>query len=253
MKTSSENTIYTIGHSTRTIEEFLEMLKSFEIKTLVDIRKMPGSRKYPQFNQDALKQSLEQNGVEYIYETDLGGRRKVKPDSKNTSWNNLSFRGYADYMETDQFKNAVIELEKIAIKSPTVYMCSEAVWWRCHRSMVSDYLKAKGWNVLHIMAVGKAQEHKYTAPANVENGEVNYEPQNQLTINIMATKFKVGDKVSWNSEAGKVSGTIIKVHLSDFDYKGYTHHASKDDPQYEIKSSKTEHIAAHKGTALTKE
>ncbi len=176
MNASSENIIYTIGHSTRIIEEFLEMLQSFEIKTLVDIRKMPGSRKYPQFNQDAIKQSLEGIGIEYIYETDLGGGRKANPDSKNTTWNNLSFRGYADYMETEQFKNAAAELKKIAIRNPTVYMCSEAVWWRCHRSMVSDYLMAKGWKVLHIMAIGKAQEHKYTAPAKLKMAKLIMKP-----------------------------------------------------------------------------
>ena len=174
MDSVKATTIYTIGHSTHPIEEFLEMLRSFKIKNLVDVRKMPGSRKFPQYDQDNLKKSLEDVGITYIYETDLGGRRKVHKDSKNTSWRNTSFQAYADYMETDEFKNAVVELENIAVEAPTVYMCSEAVWWRCHRSMISDYLKVRNWNVQHIMGIGKSQEHPYTSPARIVNGEVVY-------------------------------------------------------------------------------
>lgn len=166
--------IFTIGHSTRTIEEFLDLLFSFDIKILADIRRLPGSRKYPQFDQDALKKSLEENGIEYVYIEDLGGRRKVSPDSKNTAWRNKSFQGYADYMETESFENGVKELEKLALEKNTAMMCSEAVWWRCHRSMVSDYLKAKGWEVLHIMAIGKATEHPYTSPARILGDKVFY-------------------------------------------------------------------------------
>ena len=171
-------TIYTIGHSTRTIEEFLEMLNSFNVKVLADIRRLPGSRKHPQFDQDALKKSLEEKGIEYIYIEDLGGRRKVSPDSKNTTWLNKSFQGYADYMETESFENGAAELAKLALERPTAMMCSEAVWWRCHRSMVSDYFKAKGWEVLHMMALGKATEHPYTAPARVLGDKVLYSAEN---------------------------------------------------------------------------
>ncbi|WP_312820244.1 DUF488 domain-containing protein [Kaistella carnis] len=174
MKTIPKQTIYTIGHSTRTIEEFLELLFSFNIKILADIRRLPGSRKYPQFDQDALKKSLEENGIVYIYIEDLGGRRPAKKDSKNTTWRNKSFQGYADYMETESFANGAAELAKYALEKPTAMMCSEAVWWRCHRSMVSDYFKAKGWEVLHIMALGKVQEHPYTAPARVVGDQVFY-------------------------------------------------------------------------------
>ena len=174
MKTLENKTIYTIGHSTRTMEEFLDLLFSFDIKILADIRRLPGSRKYPQFDQDNLRKSLEENGIEYIYIEDLGGRRKVSPDSKNTTWRNKSFQGYADYMETESFENGVKELEKLALEKNTAMMCSEAVWWRCHRSMVSDYLKAKGWEVLHIMALGKATEHPYTAPARIIGNQVFY-------------------------------------------------------------------------------
>lgn len=170
--------IFTIGHSTRTIEEFLELLVYFDIKILADIRRFPGSRKYPQFDQDALKKSLEENGIEYVYIEDLGGRRKVSPDSKNTAWRNKSFQGYADYMETECFENGIKVLEKLALEKNTAMMCSEAVWWRCHRSMVSDYLKAKGWEVMHIMSLGKATEHPYTAPARIVGNQVFYSEEN---------------------------------------------------------------------------
>lgn len=166
--------IYTIGHSTRTLEEFLELLFSFNIKILADIRKMPGSRKFPQYDQDALAVSLKENGIRYIYLSDLGGRRKGAAQSKNTVWRNKSFQAYADYMETAEFAEGAAELADLAHEQPTAMMCSEAVWWRCHRSMVSDYFKAKGWEVLHIMSKGKAQEHPYTSPAKVVGDQVFY-------------------------------------------------------------------------------
>ena len=178
MKKPGTHTIYTIGHSTRSFAEFLDMLQSFDIKILADIRSLPGSRKFPQFDKENLKISLEEVGTQYIHLADLGGRRKVKKDSKNSRWNNDSFRGYADYMETEEFESAILKLEHIALEQPTAYMCSEAVWWRCHRSMVSDYLKAKRWTVLHIMAIGKVQEHKYTAPARIVDDNVLYSDEN---------------------------------------------------------------------------
>jgi uncharacterized protein (DUF488 family) len=171
---SREKTIWTIGHSTRTLEEFISMLKSFNIEQVADIRSFPGSRRYPHFNKEALEVSLPDNGIHYVHLKELGGRRKAKADSVNTTWRNEAFRGYADYMETDAFKEGVKELENMALKQRTAYMCSEAVWWRCHRSMVSDYLKAHAWNVFHIMGVGKAEEHSYTAPAKIVNGELSY-------------------------------------------------------------------------------
>lgn len=174
MKATEKNILYTSGHSTRTIEEFIALLQSFKIKVLADIRRLPGSRKYPQFDQDALKQSLEENGITYIYLEELGGRRPAQKDSKNTVGRNKSFQGYADYMDTESFANGAAELAKYALQKPTAIMCSEAVWWRCHRSMVSDYFKAKGWEVRHIMALGKTTEHPYTAPAKVVGEKVFY-------------------------------------------------------------------------------
>lgn len=169
-----EKIIYTIGHSTHPFEEFLDMLQSFGIKQLFDIRRLPGSRKFPQFDKKNLEPSLKKAGIGYIHAEDLGGRRRPKKDSKNNRWNNTSFRGYADYMESAEFDSAIDRLENAASKENVAYMCSEAVWWRCHRSMVSDYLKAKGWTVMHIMADGKAKEHRYTAPAIVVGAHISY-------------------------------------------------------------------------------
>ncbi len=177
-KVLQNKTVWTIGHSTRTLEELIEMLGSFKIEMVADIRSYPGSRRYPQFNKEALEISLPENNIQYVHLKELGGRRKVNPSSKNTSWRHVAFRGYADYMETNAFKEGIKELEKIALKQRTAYMCSEAVWWRCHRSMVSDYLKVHGWKVMHIMAAGKEEEHPYTAPAKFMNGELTYQEEN---------------------------------------------------------------------------
>jgi uncharacterized protein (DUF488 family) len=167
-------TIWTIGHSTHPIEEFIEMLQSFDIKTLADIRSYPGSRRYPQYNKETLRTTLTEIGIDYIHLKELGGRRKPLPDSINNGWRLAAFRGYADYMETDSFKNGIKELENIAGKSRTAYMCSEAKWWSCHRSLVSDYLKLNGWKVMHIMGILKAEEHPYTSPAKIVAGNLLY-------------------------------------------------------------------------------
>ena len=167
--------IWTIGHSIRSLEKFMGMLNSFNIELVADIRSYPGSRKFPQFNQEALVISLPQNNIGYVHLKNLGGRRKVRAGSTNTGWRHPAFRGYADYMETDAFKEGIEKLEKIAITQRTAFMCSEAVWWRCHRSMVSDYLKVRGWKVMHIMGAANEDEHPYTAPARIVNGSLNYE------------------------------------------------------------------------------
>jgi len=174
MNIPHEHTIYTIGHSTHALEDFLAILQSFAIEMLVDIRRFPGSRRFPQFNKENLKDSLNKNSIGYVHIEELGGRRKPYKDSKNTVWRNVSFRGYADYMETEEFRRAVAALQAVAGQSRTVYMCSEALWWRCHRSMVSDYLMANGWTVFHITGLNKAEEHRYTAPANVAGNRLWY-------------------------------------------------------------------------------
>jgi uncharacterized protein (DUF488 family) len=178
MSTTAKNSIYTIGHSTRTIEEFLALMLSFGIKVLADIRRLPGSRKYPQFDQDQLKISLREKGIEYVYIEDLGGRRKLSSSAAKTAWRNKSFQAYAGYMETEAFEEGAKVLKSYAAEQPTAMMCSEAVWWRCHRSMVSDYLKAKGWEVLHIMSEGKATEHPYTSPARIIGDRIFYTEEN---------------------------------------------------------------------------
>ena len=171
---TSEKIIFTIGHSTKPFNEFIGLLNGFNIRLLADVRSFPGSRRFPQYNKESLMQTLPQSGIEYQHFPVLGGRRKAQRDSKNTVWKNEAFRGYADYMETTDFENGIFRLEKIALQKLTAYMCSEALWWRCHRSLISDYLKLKGWTVLHIMAINKAVEHPYTAAANIADGKLNY-------------------------------------------------------------------------------
>jgi uncharacterized protein (DUF488 family) len=169
-----QKTVWTIGHSTRSLEEFVSLLHINKIKTLVDIRSLPGSRKFPQFNKEELLISMPENGIQYIHLLSLGGRRKVNPHSINTAWRHPAFRGYADYMQTEEFKQGIEELEKIGSRQQTAYMCSEAVWWSCHRSLVSDFLKLRGWIVLHIMSATKVVEHPYTQPARIIDGQLNY-------------------------------------------------------------------------------
>jgi uncharacterized protein (DUF488 family) len=173
-ETEQKKIIWTIGHSTRTLKEFIDLLKPFHIECVADIRSYPGSSRYPHFNKEALEVSLPEDNIKYIHLKELGGRKKVKPDSINTGWRNAAFRGYADYMETSSFKEAIKSLERLGSGERIAYMCSEALWWRCHRALVSDYLKLYGWTVFHIMSIGKTQEHIYTSPSKIVNGELMY-------------------------------------------------------------------------------
>ena len=166
--------IWTIGHSTRPIEEFIDLLREFEIGVLVDVRHYPGSRRYPHFHKEALRGALGAAGIRYEHLVELGGRRPARPDSHNLAWRNASFRGYADYMETEPFRAGVERLLDIARTDRTAIMCSEAVWWRCHRSMIADYLKAMGVEVLHILSRSKVQEHPYTSAAQIVDGRLSY-------------------------------------------------------------------------------
>lgn len=151
------------------------MLKSFDIAVLADVRSYPGSRKYPQYNKEQLEVSIPAAGIRYVHIKKLGGRRKVHPDSKNIAWRHPAFRGYADYMETNDFAEGMEDLIRYASDARTAYMCSEAVWWRCHRSMVSDWLKINGWQVLHIMTDEKATEHPYTPAAVIVDNVLHYD------------------------------------------------------------------------------
>lgn len=167
-------TLWTIGHSTHPIDEFLALLEAHDIQRIADVRRFPGSRKYPQYNPDALAASLAAANIGYTPCPALGGRRKPRPDTPHTAWRNEAFRGYADYMDTSEFREAAAALADMARAARVAIMCSESVWWRCHRSMISDWFKAHGWTVLHIMGPGPAKEHPYTPVARIEHGELTY-------------------------------------------------------------------------------
>ncbi len=166
--------IFTVGHSTRTAEEFVRLLQAFEIELDVDIRTIPRSRRNPQFEGDALRKSLEENRIEYVQAPALGGLRHAKKGSINTGWKNASFRGFADYMQTSEFAEAVDWLVEVATKKRTAIMCAEAVPWRCHRSLVGDALLARGIEVIDILSETTSKEHKLTAWAQVDGRRVTY-------------------------------------------------------------------------------
>ena len=176
----SPQTIWTVGHSTRSLDEFLELLSGQRIELLADVRRYPASRRHPQFNAFALAQSLDGVGMRYEAYTGLGGRRAPRPDSPNTRWRNASFRGYADYMETAAFRESLERLQAQAAEARTAVMCAEAPWWRCHRALIADALKAHGLQVLHIVGQGKVVEHPYTSAASVVGGKVYYGPIGDL-------------------------------------------------------------------------
>lgn len=173
----SDLTLWTVGHSTRTLAEFLELLGTNEIEAIADVRRYAASRKYPHFNGDALRNSLSGIGVAYVPLPELGGRRRPRPDSRNTVWRSEAFRGYADYMETEAFRAGIDRLLELARRKRTAIMCAEAVWWRCHRSLIADYLKARGVAVRHIISGTQADIHPYTSAARLENGVLSYVPE----------------------------------------------------------------------------
>jgi uncharacterized protein (DUF488 family) len=167
--------IWTIGHSTRTIDVFVSLLEENGIKLVADVRRLPGSKRYPQFNREMLAKSLTEHGIRYEHFPELGGRRKAKKNSHNTAWRNASFRGYADHMETEEFRAGAERLVDLANKAgPTAIMCAEAVWWRCHRGLISDYLKARGIEVMHILDANKTEPHPYTSAARFIGGKLSY-------------------------------------------------------------------------------
>jgi uncharacterized protein (DUF488 family) len=174
MVDKKELTIWTVGHSTRSLSEFLELLVASEIQALADVRRYPRSRKYPQFNEIELSNFLAKNKIEYSSLRQLGGRRRARKDSMNTVWRSESFRGYADYMETVKFKEGIERLLELAGRKRTAVMCSEALWWRCHRSLISDYLKAAGGVVEHLIDLRKTEAHPFTSVAQVKGGKLFY-------------------------------------------------------------------------------
>jgi uncharacterized protein (DUF488 family) len=167
--------IWTIGHSTRPIDIFISLLDENGIKLVADVRSLPGSKRYPQFNREMLARSLTEHGIRYEHFPELGGRRKATKDSRNTAWRNASFRGYADHMETEEFHKGVERLVDLAVESgPAAIMCAEAVWWRCHRALISDYLKVRDIDVIHILDASKSEPHPFTSAAHVADGTLSY-------------------------------------------------------------------------------
>jgi uncharacterized protein (DUF488 family) len=168
-------TLYTIGHSTRSLDDLVGALRAHQIQTLVDIRAFPMSRRLPQFNRESLEQSLPEAGIRYIWMKALGGYRKaILDESPNIALRNDSFRNYADYMLTPEFERAIAEVIALAEQAPTAYMCAERVYFRCHRMLISDWLVAHGHEVLHIDGTGPARAHKLTAEGRIIDGRLLY-------------------------------------------------------------------------------
>ena len=166
--------VYTLGFSNRSWDDTLAILTAFGIWRLVDIRTLPGSKHTPQFNLEHLERALPAAGIEYVHMKGLGGLRKPAKDSTNTAWKNAGFRGYADYMQTGEFDAALSELERLMSETPTVYCCTEAVFWRCHRQLVSDALSVRGYRVGHIFSAARVEAHKLTPFAKPEGTRVKY-------------------------------------------------------------------------------
>jgi uncharacterized protein (DUF488 family) len=168
-------TLYTIGHSTRPLDEFIAVLQAHSIQTLVDIRSFPMSRRLPHFNRESLEKTLPAAGIRYLWLKELGGRRKkIRDDSPNIALRNDSFRNYADYMLTEEFERGITELIKLAEQSRTAYMCAERVYFHCHRMLVSDWLAAHGHEVFHIDGTGAVKGHNLMAEARLIDGQVIY-------------------------------------------------------------------------------
>jgi uncharacterized protein (DUF488 family) len=177
--------IYTVGHGTRSGEEFVSLLVCAGVKRLVDVRTAPGSRKHPQYGQETLGERLEASGISYVWRKDLGGWRKPEPHSRNVALVSPGFRGYADYMETDQFEEALAWLIETSKATPSAFMCAESLWWRCHRRMIADALLGREIHVVHLMEGGREEPHRLHPAARLEGKRVVYdrpsgsEPQQQ--------------------------------------------------------------------------
>jgi len=173
-KKSKKQTIFTIGHSTRPLEELIELLRAHEVRRVIDIRTIPRSRHNPQYNRETLGPALRSRKIGYVHLKGLGGLRRAKPDSKNVGWHNASFRGYADYMQTPEFDAALKRAIRLSAVKPSALMCAEAVPWRCHRWLVADALAARKFPVKHILSVARANKHKLTSFARVRGKKVTY-------------------------------------------------------------------------------
>ena len=183
---ATEADVFTMGFSNRTWEDTIGILQGFSIERLVDIRTLPGSRRTPQFNLENLQEKLPESGIEYIHMKSLGGLRKPMKDStENAAWRNDGFRGYADYMGTEEFAAAFSELLNYAERQRTAVMCAESLWWSCHRALISDALTFRGIEVIHILDEKQTKVHPYTAAASIIDGRLSYEapdPQRPLPL-----------------------------------------------------------------------
>lgn len=180
MSGHKSRTIWTIGHSTREMAEFIGLLRENRIGVLADVRRFPGSRRNPQFHTNALAAALREAGIDYRHFVALGGRRRPLPDSPNGVWRNLAFRGYADYMASTEFRSALAALAALAGTRRCAIMCAELLWWRCHRSMIADDLQLHGWQVVHIMGPGKTAAHALREAAHLVDDAPVYGGQPRL-------------------------------------------------------------------------
>jgi uncharacterized protein (DUF488 family) len=167
-------TVWTIGHSTRSLDEFLDLLSGHRIEALADVRRYPGSRRWPHFAREPLQIELENRGLLYDWYPELGGRRTPAPDSPNTAWRSAAFRGYADYMATEAFAEGFIRLVNLASGLRTAILCAEAVWWRCHRGLIADALRWIEFDVVHVLGPGATSPHPYTPAARIVGGQLSY-------------------------------------------------------------------------------
>jgi uncharacterized protein (DUF488 family) len=176
--------MYTVGHSTRAIDEFLALLRAHGVTQLVDVRTIPRSRRHPQFNRETLPGPLGEAGIAYVHMAGLGGLRKPRADSINAGWRNAGFRGYADYMQTPEFETNLAALLTHAAIAPTAIMCAEAVPWRCHRSLIADALTVRGVEAFHILGPGPADPHRLTAFARVDGQRITYPADSQERLSL---------------------------------------------------------------------
>jgi uncharacterized protein (DUF488 family) len=172
--------IWTVGHGAGPVDELIDVLREVGVERLVDVRTAPGSRKHPQFGRAALADSLEANGIAYVWRKELGGWRKPKADSRHVALESAGFRGYADHMETEEFERALSWLLESSSDTRTAFMCAETLWWRCHRRMIADALMARGVDVIHLMPGGKAQAHKLHPAARLDGTNVIYDVSSKL-------------------------------------------------------------------------
>lgn len=170
------STLWTVGHSNRPLDAFLELLAHYRLEAIADVRRFPGSRRQPQFAQAALQTTLAGLGIDYRWFPALGGRRRPLPDSPNIVWRNTSFRGYADHIASAEFSVGLTELLEFSSHQRTTLMCAEAVWWRCHRALIADVLRVRGIEVMHILDAKHAVAHPFTSPARIVRGQLSYGP-----------------------------------------------------------------------------